>query len=81
MMVRAGTQVPSVESPLLCILIGTSVLWKLEPGTEPVYPVHVHDSLYNTDTVFDAGQFKYVCSPTGQNQGNTVHGIVKMQKA
>ena len=49
---------PSVESPLLCILAGSSILWKLEPGTDPVYPVHVHDSLYNTDMRFDAGEFK-----------------------
>lgn len=55
---EGAAQVPSVESPLLCILAGSSILWKLEPGTDPVYPVHVHDSLYNTDMGFDAGEFK-----------------------
>ncbi|CDJ27533.1 LOW QUALITY PROTEIN: uncharacterized protein EMH_0088230 [Eimeria mitis] len=57
-LLQAAGQVPSLENPLLCILTGTSVLWILEPGTEPVYPVHVRDSLYNTDTGFDAGEFK-----------------------
>ncbi|CDI84805.1 hypothetical protein, conserved [Eimeria praecox] len=57
MLLRAEAQVPSLESPVLCIMTGSSVLWILESGKEPVYPVHVRDSLYNTDTRFDAGEF------------------------
>ncbi|CDJ49289.1 hypothetical protein, conserved [Eimeria brunetti] len=58
MLRETAAQVPSIEGPILCILAGSSVLWALEPGTEPVYPVHVRDSLYNTDMAFDSGEFR-----------------------
>ncbi|OEH77833.1 hypothetical protein cyc_01966 [Cyclospora cayetanensis] len=56
--VQATNQVPFIESPLLCTLVGSSILWQLSPGSEPVYPVHINDSLLNTNPIFDDGEFK-----------------------
>lgn len=67
---QSTDQVPFIESPLLCILTGSTVLWQLEAGTEPVYPVYVDHSLLNTISNFDAGKFRYALPLPSATMGN-----------
>ncbi|KAL8433803.1 hypothetical protein ACSSS7_003599 [Eimeria intestinalis] len=48
----------SVQSPVLCILVGSTVLWELEPGEKPLYPIYLSDSVINTIDNFDADSFR-----------------------
>lgn len=57
---QATKSVPAIENPLMCIVTGSTLLWELKSGAEPVYPVYVKDSFLNTNPFFDAGSFKYV---------------------
>lgn len=48
---------PSVSDPVLCIVKGNSLMWKVQNGNRPVYPVFLRDSAFNSDVSFDAGTF------------------------
>ncbi|KAL8427177.1 hypothetical protein Efla_006804 [Eimeria flavescens] len=54
----SSSDVASVQNPLLCIMAGSTVLWRLEAGDEPVYPVYLGDSLLNSLSSFDAGSLR-----------------------
>ncbi|KAL8270980.1 hypothetical protein Esti_005101 [Eimeria stiedai] len=51
-------ELASVQSPVLCIMVGSTVLWELKPGDKPLYPRYLADSVLNTIDNFDADSFR-----------------------
>eukprot|EP00752_Nemacystus_decipiens_P010330 g9202.t1 len=57
-LVGTGTE-PAVESPLSCVSEGDAVLFDISSGC---YPVYEKDSLLNSNTEFDYGEFREIAA-------------------
>ncbi|KAL8273758.1 hypothetical protein Esti_002358 [Eimeria stiedai] len=54
-LLRSELQAKAVDNSLLCVTVGSTIVWQLQDGA---YPVYLEDSLLNSSSNFDKTEFR-----------------------